>query len=51
MENIDSNDSELWNQIQEQFSKLKIQNGLNPDEDYDKQLEEMFGLSQEDFES
>jgi len=49
MKNINSNDSELWNQIQEQFSKLKIQNGLNPDEDYDKQLEEMFGLSQEDF--
>lgn len=49
MQDIQTQDSELWNQIQEQFNKLKIQSGINPDEDYAKQLEDMFGLTQDDF--
>lgn len=49
MQDLQTQDSELWKQIQEQYSKLKIQTGLNPDEDYAKQLEDMFGLTQDDF--
>lgn len=49
MQDIQTQDSELWNQIQEQFNKLKLQSGINPDEDYAKQLEDMFGLTQDDF--
>lgn len=41
-------DSEIWKQIQEQFDDLKLKTGIEPDEDYQKQLEEMFGLTQKD---
>lgn len=42
-------DLELWNQVQEQFEKLKKDSGIETDEDYKTQLEELFGLTDEDF--
>jgi dUTP pyrophosphatase len=37
-----------WEQIQSQFEKLKIESGVEPEEDYIKELEEMFGMSIDD---
>jgi dUTP pyrophosphatase len=48
MQENNVSDSEIWNQIQEQFDELKLKSGIEPDETYQKQLEEMFGLTQED---
>jgi dUTP pyrophosphatase len=48
MQEINVSDSQVWKQIQEQFEELKLKTGIEPDEDYQKQLEEMFGLTQED---
>jgi dUTP pyrophosphatase len=42
-------DLDLWIQVQEQFEKLKRDSGIETDEDYKNQLEELFGLSDEDF--
>jgi dUTP pyrophosphatase len=39
---------EAWEQIQSQFEKLKIESGVEPEEDYIKELEEMFGMSIDD---
>jgi dUTP pyrophosphatase len=41
-------DSELWNQIQEQFEKLKKDAGIEPDADYQKELEELLGISEDE---
>jgi dUTP pyrophosphatase len=42
----DNTDSELWNQIQQQFEQLKKNAGIEPDEDYQKELEELLGFSE-----
>ena len=36
---------QLWDEIQKQFEKIKIQSGVEPEEDYIKELEDMFGMS------
>ena len=41
-------DSELWNQIQEQFEKLKKDAGIEPDADYQKELEDLLGISEDE---
>ena len=46
MDNV--NNSELWNQIQEQLEKLKLQTGETLENEYEKELEEMFGLTKSD---
>jgi dUTP pyrophosphatase len=43
------NEAELWSQIQEQFEKLKKDTDLENDEEYKKQLEDIFGLTDADF--
>jgi dUTP pyrophosphatase len=42
-------EADLWKQVQEQFEKLKLQTGIEPDENYQKELDEILGLSDEDF--
>ena len=42
-------ESDLWKQVQEQFEKLKLQSGVESDESYQKELEEILGLTDEDF--
>jgi dUTP pyrophosphatase len=44
-ENIDP---ALWAQIQETFEKIKEESGVNPDENYLSEIEEMFGMSMND---
>lgn len=44
-ENIDPS---LWAQIQETFDKIKEESGVEPEENYIKELEEMFGMSVEE---
>lgn len=44
-ENIDP---VLWAQIQETFEKIKEESGVNPDENYLSEIEEMFGMSMND---
>lgn len=44
-ENIDPS---LWAQIQETFNKIKEDSGVEPEENYIKELEEMFGMSVEE---
>ena len=33
-------ESDLWKQVQEQFEKLKLQTGIESDENYQKELDE-----------
>ena len=49
MQEVNVEDLELWNQVQEQFEKLKRDSGIESDEDYKNQIEELFGLTDEDF--
>lgn len=44
-ENIDPS---LWAQIQETFEKIKQDAGVEPEENYIKEIEEMFGMSVEE---
>lgn len=44
----DVKDSELWNQIQQQFEKLKKDAGIEPDANYQKELEELLGISEDE---
>jgi dUTP pyrophosphatase len=39
---------QLWEEIQKQFEQIKLQSGVEPEEDYIKELEDMFGMSLED---
>ena len=39
---------EAWDQIQKQFEQIKLEAGIEPEEDYIKDLEEMFGMSLEE---
>jgi dUTP pyrophosphatase len=45
---IEGIDPSLWSQIQETFEKIKEDSGIEPDENYIKELEEMFGMSVEE---
>ena len=47
MENNEIN-PELWAQIQKQFEEIKEESGIEPEEEYIKELEELFGMSIED---
>ena len=42
-------ETDLWKQVQEQFEKLKLQTGIESDENYKRELEEILGLTDEDF--
>jgi dUTP pyrophosphatase len=48
MSQINSKDLELLYQIQQQFEKLKADAGIEPDEEYQKELEELLGISEEE---
>jgi dUTP pyrophosphatase len=37
--------SDSWDEIQEQFKKIQEESGIEPDEDYEKELEGIFGIS------
>lgn len=42
---MNSNDQETWEDILEQFQKIKEEMGIEPDEEYQKELEEILGMS------
>lgn len=39
---------QVWDQIQEQFEKIKSEAGIEPEQEYIKELEDMFGMSIEE---
>ena len=41
-------DEEIWQEIYQQFDKIKNEFGIEPDENYQQELEEIFGMSLED---
>ena len=43
-------DPKLREEIEKQFEKLQSDMGIEPDEDYQKELEDMLGLSFDDME-
>ena len=46
MEGLESQvNPEVWAQIQEQFEKLQNESGAEVDEDYQKELEQLFGMT------
>ena len=46
MEGLESQiNPEVWAQIQEQFEKLQNESGVEIDEDYQKELEQLFGMT------
>jgi dUTP pyrophosphatase len=45
---IEGIDPSIWSQIQETFEKIKEDSGVEPDENYIQELEEMFGMSVEE---
>lgn len=45
---IQKSDEEIWKDIYEQFNKIKEEIGIEPDEEYRKELEDMFGMSIDD---
>jgi dUTP pyrophosphatase len=46
MEKLNENiDDELWKQIQQTFNQIKQDTGIEPEEDYIKELEDMLGMS------
>jgi phage terminase small subunit len=46
MEGLESQvNPEVWAQIQEQFEKLQNESGVEVDEDYQKELEQLFGMT------
>jgi dUTP pyrophosphatase len=46
MKNLDENmDQEIWKQIQDTFNQIKQDTGIEPEEDYIKELEDMLGMS------
>jgi dUTP pyrophosphatase len=40
-----TNDEEIWKQIQQTFNQIKEDTGIEPEEDYIKELEDMLGMS------
>lgn len=45
---MEKNDNELMLDIIEQFQRIKDEAGIEPDKDYQKELEELFGISMEE---
>jgi dUTP pyrophosphatase len=45
MTKVNSNDEDIWKQIQQTFSQIKQDTGIEPEEDYIKELEDMLGMS------
>lgn len=46
MQNLNTNiDPEIWSQIQETFDKIKKDAGVEPEDDYIAELENLFGMS------
>ena len=46
MEKLNENiDDEIWKQIQDTFNQIKQDTGIEPEEDYIKELEDMLGMS------
>ena len=45
MTNKNSNDTDIWKQIQETFNQIKQDAGVEPEEDYMKELESLLGMS------
>ena len=43
--NENSNDADIWKQIQETFNQIKQDAGVEPEEDYMKELESLLGMS------
>ena len=43
--NENSNDTDIWKQIQETFNQIKQDAGVEPEEDYMKELESLLGMS------
>lgn len=41
-------DEEIWKEIYDQFNKIKEEIGIEPDEEYRKELEDMFGMSMDE---
>ena len=48
MTNVNSNDADIWKQIQQTFTQIKEDTGIEPEEDYIKELEDMLGMSVDD---
>ena len=48
MTNENSNDTDIWKQIQETFNQIKQDAGVEPEEDYMKELESLLGMSVEE---
>jgi dUTP pyrophosphatase len=48
MKNSDLIDDDVWKQIQETFNQIKQDTGVEPDEDYMKELEDLLGMSVEE---
>ena len=42
MTNVNSNDEDIWKQIQQTFNQIKQDTGIEPEEDYIKELEDSF---------
>lgn len=40
-----TNDEDIWKQIQQTFNQIKEDTGIEPEEDYIKELEEILGMS------
>lgn len=45
---VKKSDEEIWKEIYDQFNKIKEEIGIEPDEEYRKELEDMFGMSIDD---
>ena len=45
MTKVNSNDEDIWKQIQQTFNQIKQDTGIEPEEDYIKELEDMLGMS------
>jgi ribosome-binding protein aMBF1 (putative translation factor) len=41
-------DKELWEEIQKQFEKIKEESGIEPDDEYLKEIEDLLGISIEE---
>ena len=49
MKNLDENmDQEIWKQIQETFNQIKQDTGVEPEENYTKELEDLLGMSMDE---
>ena len=51
LENLGHFDPKIREEIEKQFDKIQSDMGIEPDEDYQKELEEMLGLSFQEMEN